>query len=346
MPDGERLDSLFEATVSGVSRPLDSALVCAVDSADVAWAGAVGYADPASHRVVDQDANFALASITKSFVAALVLRLVESKDVVLDAPIADQLHAPVAIDLNRATVRQALANRSGIRDYWQPPLRAALAADPHRVWTVPEVLSFGGGVDFGPGERWAYSNTNFVVLGLVIEAATGQEVGATIHESFITPLGLEGFAYQPRFVAPAPHARGVALGAAPGSFHLLPDDDVMPNLATASATGAAGCMAGNARGLARWGRALYGGTLLSHPSMDAMFGFVDTGDGDRYGLATWAIEVGGHGFVGLSGETIGYTSILLYSARTDTSVAILTNAPHDAMALCSALTTALMHGRT
>lgn len=305
----------------------------------------MGYADPESHRVADQDTNFALASITKSFVDALVLRLVESKDIVLDAPIADQLPGPLAIDLNRATVRQALANRSGIRNYWQPAMRAALAADPQREWTPSEVLSFGGGADFAPGERWAYSNTNFVVLGLLVEAATGREVGTTTHESFITPSGLEGFAYQPRFLASEPHARGVALGAAPGTFDLLPVSGVSrtwrlpapwvprgvwPVTLADLRDGGARYTAATCYLVPRWTRCSASSTLATA---------IDTAS--RRGLSSSAVTR-----TWLSGEIIGYTSVLLSSARRDTSVAVVTNAPHDAMALAAAVTSGLVHRQT
>ena len=160
---------------------------------------AAGVADRATGTPLTPDAGFRIASITKTFTAATILRLVEQGRLVLDAAIADLL-APDTVEALRAdgyrpdaiTVRQMLLHTSGIYNYGtDPAYMAAVEAEPAKRWTRLEQVRFA--MDHGdpvgePGTVHAYSDTGYTLLGEIIERATG----APLAEAYRTLLDFEG----------------------------------------------------------------------------------------------------------------------------------------------------------
>lgn len=198
------------------------------------------------------DTNFAIASITKSFTAILVLSQVESELIDLDATVRDYLPAFDAGYADQVTVRQLLQNRSGIPHYVDIP-----------GWFNPDVV---GGftaetfleaiaeleLRFEPGEDYYYSNSNYYLLGLILEAATGKPYEAVLQEEILEPLGLEelGHIYAPgsQVVAPTYIRDGE-------SYELIELGN--PSLFRATAS-----QFSTARGLVAFGRGLVEGTIL------------------------------------------------------------------------------------
>jgi len=152
---------------------------------------AAGLDDRASGAPLQPDAGFRIASNTKTFTAAVTLRLVEQGALVLDDPIAGRL-APATVDALQTggyrpeaiTIRQLLLHTSGIYDYGQDPAyQAAVAADFAKRWTRIEQVQWA--VDHGhptgaPGERYAYSDTGYILLGEIVERATGTSLATAV----------------------------------------------------------------------------------------------------------------------------------------------------------------------
>ncbi|HET6379405.1 MAG TPA: serine hydrolase domain-containing protein, partial [candidate division Zixibacteria bacterium] len=245
------------------------------------WAGASGTAAD-KVTALDGDSAFGIASITKTYTAAVVLQLVEEGRLSLEDEVATllpELKIPAAV-----TVRQLLNHTSGLPDLLAP-MRQPMEAEPTRVWSTTEVVArVGSDAWFPPGAGYGYSNTNYVLLGLIVEHLTGTPFGTQLHERLIDPLGLR------------------ETGA-------LIEDGAPPLMspAWASAFGASGYMYSSVSDLVRWGSALYHGRVLLPVTRTQMLRMGE----DGYGLGVQRIELGRHVGHGHSGLLQGYTSLLV-----------------------------------
>lgn len=138
------------------------------------------------------DQRFRIGSVTKAFVATVALQLYDEGLVDLDAPAAAYLSEPAMPE--GVTVRQLLGHTSGAPEYvghevyWE-----RVRGSPTVTLTLRDILNFirHDPPLFEPGARWSYSNTNYIFLGLLIEAVTGEEVAAALRDRVVGPLGLE-----------------------------------------------------------------------------------------------------------------------------------------------------------
>ncbi len=165
--------------------------VVAIDAPGLRLAVAVGRADVAAGTPLEPDTTFRVASVTKTFVAAAVLRLVETGEVGLDAPITRYLSAASlsvlrsgGYDPQRITVRQLLQHTAGLFDYAASDEYDHInETDPGHRWTPAEQLRFA--MDHGhpvakPGAKYHYSDTGYVLLGELLERATGESLAAAV----------------------------------------------------------------------------------------------------------------------------------------------------------------------
>ncbi len=163
----------------------------AVQAPGVRATAAVGDADPATGMPLTPDTPFRIASVTKTFVAATVLRLVEQGKLALDDPIAplldpatDELLTSDRYRTARITVQQLLDHTSGVFDYAASAAYDELnTTDPGRRWTADDQLRFAvehGDLLAAPGTRYHYADTNYVLLGQIVERATGESLPAAV----------------------------------------------------------------------------------------------------------------------------------------------------------------------
>jgi len=211
------------------------------------------------------------------------------------------------------------------------PLDNALRTPKTRVWEPLDVLRYAGSPRAEPGIAWNYSNTNYVLLGLIAERATGESLRELYRSKLIEPAGLSS-TYLQGYEAPAgPISHGYDFYSMAASA--LPIDwsdgtDVMPFTAVATAAWAAGGLASTPADLARWARALYGGLLLSPESVQTMLDVSDTvalRAEIPYGLGVQRLKLGTHDTVGHSGRLGGYRSAMRYVPSRDIAVVVLTN---------------------
>jgi CubicO group peptidase (beta-lactamase class C family) len=169
------------------------------------------------------DMHFRNGAVAISYMSTLLLQLVDQGVVSLDDPVANWL--PDLPDADRVTLRMLTNMTSGYPDYVQnPELIKAFYDDPFRQWTPRELIDIGLSTPrvFAPGTNWDYSHTNYVILGLALEAITGQPLDTLMQENIFDPLGLENTTGAETAVIPAPvlHAftseRREQLGIAPG----------------------------------------------------------------------------------------------------------------------------------
>lgn len=149
--------------------------------------GAYGLANVELNVPVTQNTVFAIGSITKSMTAIVVMKLVEEGHVSLDDHIA--AHVPgLPPSWAGVTVEQALSHTSGIPDFIDNPCAFPPLASYHTPDAVSEVACLP--LDFPPGERFAYSNTNYIILGLLIDEVTGEWIENVFRDVIFTPLGM------------------------------------------------------------------------------------------------------------------------------------------------------------
>jgi D-alanyl-D-alanine carboxypeptidase len=281
------------------------------------WTMAAGIGDLATAAPMTLADHFRIASTTKTFTATVVLQLVEEGRLALD----DRLgHFITGIPNGEAiTIRQLLGMSAGIYNFIYDPLIAVdYVADPLLPFSpeqVVEIVRAHGVADFPPDAEVRYSDTNYVLLGLIIEQVTGRSVAAEITDRIILPLGLTGTSYPETPEMPAPYAHGY-LGEQPGE----PLRDVTRS--TPAVAAAAGAMISTVADLKTWADALATGTLLS-PALQA--------ERLRFRrFAQWPLSYGlgileGYGFLGHSGGIFGYSSWMLYDPDTRATLVMVTN---------------------
>jgi D-alanyl-D-alanine carboxypeptidase len=251
--------------------------------------------------MVSGTGRFRIASVTKPFTAVAVLRLVAGHRVALDAPIEDYLPGVVrgtgdgaGIDGHDITVRQLLQHTSGVPNYTNyldksDPLR--------RVEPIELVqLALSHRPDFAPGQSWRYTNTGFILAGMLVERLTGKDIGSAVTEMVIRPAGLRDTYWPPtgEIGIRGPHAHNYMLDPANPQGPLVDFTEFEPSLA-----GAAGAMVSTPSDLNRFWRELLGGRLLPDRMLAEMQNAVpapDFGPGVAYGLGLFQFPLSCGGF--------------------------------------------------
>ncbi|EDY83841.1 beta-lactamase, putative [Verrucomicrobiia bacterium DG1235] len=279
------------------------------------WTGTYGDLGRASSVEVTSGSVFGLASITKTYVAAIVLQLRDEGLLDLDDPIVEYIGAIENVP-EMVTIRHLLSMTSGLANFSSHsagPIRAAVA-NRGKVWEPEEVLSrYLSAPRFEAGARYMYSNTNYVLLGMLIERVTGEPFGDALRERLLEPLGLDetylaGFDELPEELAWSDFTRDGRI-------------DEVADAAQASVGSmfwTSGGMFATSEDLARWGVALYGGEVLSAASLAEMVNFGDDGFFD-YGLGAMPESNLGYEFWG-HGGLLSYVTSMIYSPDTGISI--------------------------
>jgi D-alanyl-D-alanine carboxypeptidase len=296
-----------------------------------AWLGTAGKAEFSPDRPVEDDTEFAIASITKTFIAALIMQLAEEGSVDLDAPFGT--YFADAPRKNTVTVRQLLSHTSGIYNFWENPRYGDVSSawwerpnaggleSREHEWTYEEMMGLVRDGYFKPGKDFHYSNTNYVILGKVAEAVAGQPLHKQLRQRFFKPLGMEHTVYQPAEKPPSDAAHGHWDWGGGYTDHTR-DSDYVPFMAAVSVAGSAGAIASTAGDLSIWADALYGGKLLSAESLRQMTTFLTPG---TYGLGTDVAVFAGHRGHGHRGGIRGYESSMWYFPDSGVTVVLLSN---------------------
>ena len=296
-----------------------------------AWHGAAGLADVVAKRKVTDDTAFPVASVSKTFTSALILSLAEDHLVDLDASVRSYLPT---LGISRAiTIRELLDHTSGLRDFFfHPRIDHDLLTKPTLVWDAARSLKYLGKPYGKPGTSWHYSNTNYLILGLVAEAVGGGTVAEQLRTRFLTPLGLDRTFYQSVEKPKGPLARSYRfVGTDPKlpAIDLSDGTQVVPFTSVVTAAGAAGSIASTSSDLVRWAQALYGGSLLEPATRAAMVGDVvrtaPYKPGVAYGLGVQSVVIAGHPTLGHSGRYLGARAAIRWLTDERIAIAVVTN---------------------
>ncbi|MEU5980371.1 serine hydrolase domain-containing protein [Streptomyces sp. NPDC047315] len=252
-----------------------------------------GVGNLATGAKVPRDGSIRIGSNTKAFTATVVLQLVGEGKVGLDEPVETYLPGLLrgdGIDGRNITVRQLLQHTSGLPEYLD---QQAALADPHRYFEPRELVdrALDRPADFAPGTKWAYSNTNYVVAGLLIQKVTGRPVGEEIKKRITDRVGLR------HTYLPAPGDMTVR-GKHPHGYQKLTADGPWTDYTTMDPSWgwAAGAMVSTNSDLNRFYAALFSGRLLAPAQLAEMRKTVPTKpeeapSGVHYGLGVRSIPL-------------------------------------------------------
>ena len=279
---------------------------------------AAGVADTATGRRLTGREQFEVGSNTKTFMSALALQLVDQRRLTLDAPVERYLPGVVPNGAH-ITVRMLLNHTSGLFSYTgDPDFFPAMDRDPQHVYTDRELLTiaFAHAPNFAPGTSWSYSNTNYILVGMVLQKLTGKSLPDLVQQRIARPLGLtRTYFAAPRATHTGPgyaHGYAVDLNVTPPAY-----SDVA-GLPLGGWAGAAGAIISTQNDLSRFFAAVLGGKLFSAEQLRQMKTTVpvpaDFGIDGEYGLGLFKINspcgtVWGHG-----GDTLGHHSTAVTTA--------------------------------
>ncbi|EJR97964.1 D-alanyl-D-alanine carboxypeptidase [Bacillus sp. MYb56] len=280
------------------------------------WSYAAGVANLSSKKPMKTDFRFRIGSVTKTFTATVVLQLAEENSLNLDDSIEKWLPGVIhgnGYDDKQITIQQLLNHTSGIAEYTRS--KGFNLMDTKKSYRAEELVKMGISMppDFTPGKSWSYSNTGYVLLGILIETVTGNSYAEEIENRIIEPLELSNtFLPGNSSVIPGTkHARGyIQLDGASE-----PKDVTYYNPSMGSS---AGDMISTADDLNKFFSYLLGGKLLKEQQLKQMLTTVPTGEAalGRYGLGIYetklpnGVSIWGHGgsipgFVTFAGGTLG-----------------------------------------
>lgn len=291
------------------------------------WQGKAGVSF--TGQPITQDMEFGVASNTKLFVATMMLKLVENNIIRLNDSLHRWLPAYPNVDPN-ITIKQLLSHKSGISDpIFLSPWMDTIMANPTRVFTPTEVLSWLGAPYFPKGISWGYSNVNYILAAMIAKNATGYSISKLIRDSIFTPLNLDStfYDYEEPIVGTLAHRwwNGGA-GSAVTDYHNV------SRVGLNTAGGPAGALFSNSSEMAQWYNALFSGQILKPASMAELKNFVPTTSPvQQYSLGLFRETTQGLTYWGHGGDTWGYKSKMIYDSCMGTVVCALSNSFPDGL---------------
>ena len=288
------------------------------------WSGVSGYANDAKACPLTLDHHLYIGSITKTFTAALVMQQIEIGTLNLDETIADWISHPA---VNRITVKMLLNHTSGLPSYTEDTFfLLAYFGRPQKQWTPGELFTFvqDKPLKFEPGSRHKYSNTNFLVLGMILEQVTGKKYGELLEET-AAEIGLERI-YYPGFLQNLPLANGYDETI----FNLGKRNLTAFRLSMVSGGFSAGGIATSSDKTAIFFHTLFGKEWLSAETVEQMMNTIDAPDEDvplqkGYGLGVRNLIINGETLYGHTGTIPGYSGIAMHNPKYGFTVVILSN---------------------
>lgn len=274
-----------------------------------------GYENIENKTLATENTLFEIGSLTKQFTAAGVMLLVEENKIKLDEAVGKYLPA-LPEKWRGVTVRQLLNQTSGIKNYTavEPPL------DPNREYKPEEIISRVADhpLEFASGTKWAYSNTNYYLLGLLIEKTSGASYAQFMRQRIFEPLKMTATFVNEKGLTMKNRANGYEIGKE--NFQAAAQTD--PSLPFA-----AGAIISTVADSIKWDAVLTNEKLLKRRSLDEIFtaGKLADGNKTRYGMGWMISKIGGIDLTSHNGSTIGFNSNITRFPGEKLTVIVLLN---------------------
>jgi len=296
---------------------------------EIEYVKASGIADTATGAPMPADGHHRIGSVTKTFTGTAILQLVDQGRIRLSDPISRYVEGVPSGD--EITLDMLGRMRSGLPNYTESDeftarLYRESPLGPDAFAVTPRELvdaAFTMPLNFPPGTQYEYSNTNTVLLGMVVEKVTGMPLGHYLQDNIFGPLGLTQTSYPDNGWLPTPYAHG---------YNETPDDVVVDTtLWNPAWADAAGKIVSNLDDLRVWAKALGSGALLKPETQAAR---ISNGSsvvaGTDYSFAIFNVQ----GWRGHNGDIPGYTTVAVYLPERDATLVVFVNSdvpePHSA----------------
>lgn len=310
----ERVDAIANGVLQQHGVP--SASVAVVQGGKLVYTHAYGKAHIDPDVAATPEMRYSIGSISKQFTAAAILLLQEQGKLHLDDAVGK--YVPGLTRGNEVTIREILSHTSGYQDYWPedylmtPMMKPATAQQILDTWAKKPL-------DFDPGTKWQYSNTNFVIAGLIVEKVSGQKLFEFLGEHVFHPLGMKSVWDSDEAKLTQTDATAY-IRAALGPLRPAPKEG-------RGWMFAAGELAMTAHDLALWDISLMQRSVLKPESYREMFTEVKLkdGSGTHYGLGVFIGDMDGHRDISHSGEVTGFVSDNEVLVDDGVAVAVFTN---------------------
>jgi D-alanyl-D-alanine carboxypeptidase len=278
---------------------------------------AFGVRDKKTKKPMTTGLYMRIGSETKTFTGTAVLELVKEGKVGLDDPISKYLTG--VPNGENITVRELGEMRSGLLSYSADEQWALkFVSDPFFQWTHEELLaySFGQPALFAPGTQFNYSNTNLILLGLLVEKESGETLESFVEKHLLKPLGMTHTLFPDDAAFPKPHAEGY-------TEQTLNGKEAVTTNWNPSWGWAAGAMISDLHDLRIWAKSVATGSLLTPAVQKERERFIPAEglEPARYGFALFDIS----GWIGHNGSLPGYQSLTVYEPKLKTTMVILLN---------------------
>jgi CubicO group peptidase (beta-lactamase class C family) len=320
----EKIDKIATDALTKTGVP--SASLVVVKNGQIAYAKAYGDARIEPKAPATPEMRYSIGSISKQFTAAAILLLQEQGKLSLDDKVAR--FVPDLTRANEVTIRQLLSHTSGYQDYWPQDYVFPMMLQPVTAQKILEMWARKP-LDFEPGTKWQYSNTNYVIAGVIVEKASGMPLLQFLRAKVFTPLEMKSVTNidQDRLGETDPTGY---MRYALGPLRPAPKEGK-------GWLFAAGELAMPAQDLARWDISIIEQKLLKPASYRELASEVvlKNGLGTRYGLGVSVAMMAGHRALSHSGEVSGFTADNIVFPDEGAAVAVLTN--QDAAGAASAI---------
>jgi D-alanyl-D-alanine carboxypeptidase len=318
-----KLQPLLQAKMQQLRIP--GAIIFVDDPGQGSWTTAMGIGNLASSEPMQVNNYMRIGSITKTFTATVILQLVDQHKLGPDDPVST--YQPEVPNGKNITIRELLNMTGGLYSYTDDEgFQQALLADPYKMWQPEELLAvaFKHPPYFAPGQGWHYVNTNYILLGLIMEQLTHLPAEQAFQRYIFRPLGLQQSSPPPlsSSAIPDPHAQGYMYGTDfTGQGPTLNVTDWTPSIGWT-----AGSMISTLHDLKIWARALATGRLLSAATQQERLSWVNLGNhwlGKPFGYGLGVANFGG--FVGHNGSIAGFQSWIGYMPQKGATIIVLVN---------------------
>src|SRR5208337_3697312 len=310
----KKVDAIVRQALTTTGVP--SASIAIVQSGAIAYLQAYGEGRIEPHMPALPSMRYSIGSISKQFTAAAVLLLAEQGKLSLDDPVSRFVSNLTRG--NEVTIRELLSHTSGYQDYWPQDYVPPFMLQPI---TADKILDLWARkpLDFDPGTEWQYSNTSFVIAGLIVEKASGQPLLQFLSEHIFAPLGMKSVMNIDQERLTDTDATGYLRNAI-GPLRLAPKEGK-------GWLFAAGELAMPAEDLAKWDISLMNQTVLKPASYAAMERdtLLKNGLGTRYGLGVGVRQELGRRAIEHGGEVSGFTANNMVFPDDKLAVVVLTN---------------------
>ncbi|RFU34737.1 hypothetical protein B7463_g1625, partial [Scytalidium lignicola] len=348
-PRAEILKALQSTLQSGIDAGVPGLSAAIKTSNGILWQSSAGLANITTKDTINSSNLFGIGSITKVFIAVVILQLLDEKLLTISDVVGDYLDKEVLQGIEngeKATIESLLSHTSGVESWEDDPEwivdGRGKNLDPERIWGEADTLEYiRHPSSLSPG-NFSYSNTNFTLLGLIIEKITHNSAPSEIRRRIIDPLGLtetflEGFEDAPQSTSEImPHRYHYATETFRKTAGLCPSFSqqewqgnslIDVSLSNLSVEWVAGGMISTPRDLLKFAILLRDGKLLGSSSMYILQAWQPVEKGREVGHGLFRVEspLGYGSWVGHNGSVLGFTGALWWREEADCAICILAN---------------------